>query len=411
MQQFKNINLYGDYQPIISITKGKIVGFEGLARGRYNDKIISPKQLFETARKTKSTIELDRLCREIILNNFVFNKQKNKDPYYLFVNIDSSIIEKVEGSNFLYKQALYAKINPRNIVIEITESETKDIDKLLNFVSIYKKRGFLIALDDVGTGFSNIDRISLLKPDIIKLDRSLISDIDKNRHKQEILKSFVKLANIIGTIVIAEGIETELEAYNSLEFGAHLLQGYYFSIPKKMYQHDFEIINNKIDHISVGFKQYMKNKIIKENLIKTEFENAMIPLRDRLKNYMIDQFNEILDQYIKSEKIKNIECVYILDIFGKQVSDTILRKHPYTSRKKLFFSPAQMGTDHSFKEYYRYLMNSASGKYYSRPYISTATGNVCCTISMMFISNTSQKYVLCVDYKYNNNYYKYPRVL
>ena len=87
----------------------------------------------------------------------------------------------------------------------------------------------LIALDDMGTGYSNLERIASIKPDIIKLDRSLIQDIDREYHKQELFDFFLKLAHKIGVFVVVEGIETEAEALSCLERGADLVQGFYFA--------------------------------------------------------------------------------------------------------------------------------------------------------------------------------------
>ncbi len=69
-------------------------------------------------------------------------------------------------------------VSPNNVIIEIIESRCEDEDALLEFVRFYRKKNFLIALDDVGAGFSNLDRIPLIKPDVIKLDRSLISGVN-----------------------------------------------------------------------------------------------------------------------------------------------------------------------------------------------------------------------------------------
>lgn len=94
------------------------------------------------------------------------------------------------------------------------------------FLCTYKEYGFLIALDDVGTGHSNLDRISLVKPDILKIDRSIIDNIDQRYHNQEVFKSLVNLSKRIGTMVVTEGVERKEEAILAFELGADMLQGY-----------------------------------------------------------------------------------------------------------------------------------------------------------------------------------------
>ena len=95
-----------------------------------------------------------------------------------------------------------------------------------------RQRGFLVVLDDVGAGHSNLDRIPLIRPDIIKIDRSLITGVDADFYKQETFKSLVSLSRRIGALVVAEGIETEREAVAALELGADLLQGYFLGRPQ-----------------------------------------------------------------------------------------------------------------------------------------------------------------------------------
>ena len=94
-----------------------------------------------------------------------------------------------------------------------------------SLVDLLRSRGFLIVLDDVGSGHSNLDRIPFIKPDLLKVDRTLIARIDTDYHKRGTLKSLVDLGRKIGALVVAEGVETEGEAMVALELGADLLQG------------------------------------------------------------------------------------------------------------------------------------------------------------------------------------------
>ena len=165
--------LFALFQPIISVIQGKIIGFEGLIRGScpLTQEIITPLNLFNKAARNDELVELDRMCREKCLEGFQ-EIYKNNNSLYLFMNIDTAIIEETEGSNYIINQIQKYKIPPDNIVIEIIESKIDDVDALSRFVYRHKKEGFLIALDDVGYGFSNLERIIMVKPDIIKIDRS-----------------------------------------------------------------------------------------------------------------------------------------------------------------------------------------------------------------------------------------------
>jgi len=126
------------------------------------------------------------------------------------------------GSGHLLKQVRQFNLNPNNVAIEIIESRVNDTGALNEFISRHREYGFLFALDDIGSGYSNLDRITITEPDLLKIDRSLISQIDINYHKQEVLKSLVNLARRIGALVVAEGVEREedtTDPYISLASG------------------------------------------------------------------------------------------------------------------------------------------------------------------------------------------------
>lgn len=398
--RFDDVHLFPKFQPIVSVTKGKTIGFEGLIRGSVMDGFpVLPQELFDRAQKTCRTLELDRKCRDVILSNFT-SYNEGYEGYYLFVNIDTSILEIAEGSDYLFKQVQSSGIKAENMVIELCESKINDTGKLLRFVSKYKERGFLIALDDLGTGFSNLERIPILKPDIIKLDRSLIHNIEHESYKQECLKSLVRLANNIGAIVVAEGIETEIEAYTALEFGTHLLQGFYFSKPEFLEQKRLNAVEAKIAGISHGFKKYMKQRILEDKNQKKAYENMTGALLEELRTSDASSYDAILGRYMESYGGSRVECTYVLNGSGRQISNTVFSDYTTDNRKKLLFYPASAGTDHSLKEYYFRMANSRMSRYYSEPYISMATGNVCVTLAISFKDGAGVSNILCIDYQY-----------
>ena len=109
-------------------------------------------------------------------------------------------------------------------MIEINETKVQDNAVLKRFTDTYRKYGFMVALDDVGTGSSNMDRILLVKPNIIKVDISLVRNIHNDYFKQGIFKSLVNLCNRIGALVVAEGVESEEEAIQVLRLGGQMIQ-------------------------------------------------------------------------------------------------------------------------------------------------------------------------------------------
>ncbi|MHB8126719.1 MAG: EAL domain-containing protein [Desulfitobacteriaceae bacterium] len=395
----KNKKITVHFQPIVSVTRKTVCGLEGLVRSINTDtnQIISPMTLFNAAQNEGVTVELDRVCREKVLEAFSYLYEYNKDKL-LFLNVDASILDKVGGSNYLINQVNNYKINPSNIVLEINETRVQDNAALKRFVDTYRKFGFLIALDDVGTGFSNMDRILLVKPDIIKIDMSLIRNIYNDYYKQEVFTSLVNLSNKIGTLIIAEGVEIEEEAIQTLRFGGHMIQGYFFSKPKDTYNEPNIFISNRIEILTNSFKEYMNKKIKEERKKNKQFNAIINNVLNELIMVSSQEFDNKLMEYVSVNK--TIECAYILNESGIQNSNTICFLDRSQEQENLIFYSASKGTDHSMKKYYYSLVNGRLNKYITEPYISLATGKLCITFSKIFKNIENKKCILCMDFRF-----------
>jgi EAL domain-containing protein (putative c-di-GMP-specific phosphodiesterase class I) len=125
------------------------------------------------------------------------------------------------------------RLKPSDIVIELSERyPTADPSELLKTLSRLKAEGFLIAIDDLGSGYSGLKLWSELKPDFVKIDRHFIRDIQDDLIKREFLKSVVELANRLGCKLIAEGVETNAELQVASDLGISLVQGFLLGRPK-----------------------------------------------------------------------------------------------------------------------------------------------------------------------------------
>jgi len=383
------------FQPIMSVTGRKILGLEGLIRGIIpgSTQIIPPKLLFDAAAKVGLTTPLDRACRDAVLTAFRDYHQTNRD-LLLFLNLDTAIIDEMGGSNYLWEQVNSSGISPKNIVIEINESKAMDAQGLTQFVTTYKNKGFLIALDDVGAGFSNMDRIAGLKPDIVKIDRSIIADIDRIYHKQEVFKSLVNLTNKIGALIVAEGVETRTEAIQVLKLGGQVIQGFYFAKPSDDFVLKAELIA-KTAVVVDNYKALLLQELEDYNqkcLAYTQTVNGMIKALA-----VVDHPNEFDNQLLQCLILTEaVDCAYVLDESGIQCSDTIGAKN-MGACEKLVFHSAKMGVDHSIKNFYYNLIKRKQDTYISEPYVSMATGNLCITYSRVF-RLAAKKYILCVDF-------------
>jgi EAL domain-containing protein (putative c-di-GMP-specific phosphodiesterase class I) len=385
------------FQPIISINQKGIYGLEGLIRGidKETGELIPPLTLFDAARKTGRKVELDRACREKVLKTYA-TSQKARPDSLLFLNIDSSILDRVAGSNHLINMVNTFEINPSDIVIEINESRVSNNDTLSRFVKTYRDYGFLIALDDVGTGFSSLERISLVKPDIVKVDIALVRNICDDYYVKEVFRSLVNLATRIGALVIAEGIETESQAIQTLELGVRMIQGYFFATPAPIDKLPGNL-NQKINEITRKLQIATSNTLKQEMDRYNKLDVIIDDIIDKVAALTQDSYEETLLKEVHNSS--SIECIYILDEFGIQSGDTIFSRYAMGKKENRLFHPAITGTDHSMKNYYYYLINTDIIKYVTEPYISLATGKLCVTVSKGFQNVSNKKSILCIDLK------------
>ncbi|MBC8236941.1 MAG: EAL domain-containing protein, partial [Helicobacteraceae bacterium] len=219
-------------QAIISIKDKKIFAYEAFTRAYDdNDDLISPLYLFDQARKERLSCELDEYVRELALEKFSPYYHENKE-LLLFLNFEPSIIDNDMYENFIpivYKH----NIATSNIVIEIKEDKIKNTQALKKFISKYKSKGFLIAIDDFGTDYSSFDRLEYIKPDIVKVDRSIIYNIHNNFINSEILSAISNMCHEVGAIVVAEGVENSSEVLSCMKKDIDIFQGYWFAKPSE----------------------------------------------------------------------------------------------------------------------------------------------------------------------------------
>lgn len=238
------------FQPIVSLKNGEILGYEALSRITLEKTEITTDKLFDMAERLGQVWNLEKLCRTKALKAAVDKPRKTK----LFLNVDANVIldqEFVCGftRDFLGKYGLRSK----DIVFELTERSFVD-DKTVfqRGVNHYKEQGYEIAIDDVGSGYSNLNRISCVEPQYIKIDMELIRNIHMSKTKKSMVRIMEHFCREMGCILIAEGIETKEELKTLIELGVPYGQGYFFqkpaeefvSIPKKIKNKIIEMQNN-----------------------------------------------------------------------------------------------------------------------------------------------------------------------
>ncbi|WP_333870983.1 GGDEF domain-containing protein [Desulforamulus putei] len=217
------------YQPIVSLQTGEILGWEALTRGPENSYFLSPAVIFNYAEEAGLLFPLEKVCRELAIKNFDLVDSSKK----LFLNIHPQTINDpqfVKGETI--KMLKDSHLSPHNLVFEITERQgIHDFHQFNKTLAHYRNQGYRVAVDDAGAGFSSLQAIAEVRPEYIKIDHSLVKDINSNRVKQALLETFVTFAQKIGCSIIAEGIETEAELTTLRSIGVHYGQGYFLARP------------------------------------------------------------------------------------------------------------------------------------------------------------------------------------
>ncbi|WNZ86051.1 bifunctional diguanylate cyclase/phosphodiesterase [Pseudomonas sp. P108] len=242
--------LHSLFQPIISLSERRILGYEALTRGPSNSPLHSPIALFAVARQAGRLSELEIACRQSACRRF--NEQQL--PGKLFLNVSpESLLEAAHQPGRTLQLLQDFGIPPSQVVIELTEQTPIDDFQLLQTaLHHYRAMGFSIALDDLGAGYSSLRLWSELRPDYVKIDRHFIDGIHQDALKREFVGSILQIAKASRAQVIAEGIELPEELAVLTEMGVDLVQGYLLGRPQEHPPRDARALMPKHDSSSVA---------------------------------------------------------------------------------------------------------------------------------------------------------------
>ena len=224
----KNIRLYG--QPIIHMETKQIQAWELLTRGPEGTNLEMPLRLFSVAQQTGHLYDL-----EMIVVEKTFEKiTETNCQYVIFMNCTPLTLGNKRFVPDLKKVLQhFPKIDPTKIIIEMTEQETvEDLKRLNENLRELRALGFRIALDDTGAGYSSLHSIGEILPEIIKIDRAVIENIHENPVSESMLMGIMLIADKVGSLVVAEGIEKIQEVNVLSQHKVDFVQGYYYARPQ-----------------------------------------------------------------------------------------------------------------------------------------------------------------------------------
>jgi EAL domain-containing protein (putative c-di-GMP-specific phosphodiesterase class I) len=217
------------FQPIYDLVERKVAALEALTRGPAGSGLEDAESLFSLAERANLVIPLERLCRRRSLEE----AGKAKWQHLVFINLSPAAAQDSEFlEGMLLRDCIELSLDPHRIVIEITERTYAQYQELFSkVIAELRHEGFRVAVDDLGSGYSNLSSLAEIKPEFLKFDHHFTKDIDRHRIKQDLLGAILTFAVNSNTQVIAEGIETEEEFEALRRLGVPLGQGYYLARP------------------------------------------------------------------------------------------------------------------------------------------------------------------------------------
>ena len=281
------------FQPILNIHTGDTFGVEALLRNYQDIGYKTIFELFDDVSRENLLYSFDIALREKAIKKYVnINHYQNLK---LFYNLDNRLFEMPNFESGNTEEIINKyKIFKENIYFEISERhELKHGTHMDALLLHYKDENYSIAVDDFGVGFSGYKLLYDTTPDVIKIDRFFLTNIEKDAKKKLMVRNITHLAIQLGIKIVAEGVETIDELLTCRDIGCHLVQGYLIQYPTK----NTKEILSSYPHIS---------KLVKKNSRSSSVKNQIKANLDRIDALKIDtKMDEILD-YFKHHQNTNI---------------------------------------------------------------------------------------------------------
>lgn len=220
------------YQPIYSATSGEIVSVESLIRWKLDGVFISPAEFIPIAEKTGQIVQLGEFVVATVLNDIAVNPALRNIT--VAINVSPQQLQGRHFLHYLEGQIALHNIQPKQLILELTETAVSENDNTIESLREMRERGFHIAIDDFGTGFSSLSYLANQPADIIKIDRAFTHGVESLGKERELVSMMINMCQQLNKNIVVEGIETKALAQYFSGFGDIKLQGYFFAKPMRL---------------------------------------------------------------------------------------------------------------------------------------------------------------------------------
>ncbi|HEY8974715.1 MAG TPA: EAL domain-containing protein [Burkholderiaceae bacterium] len=390
---YLGFRLASHFQPIFSLTHHRAVGHEALLRPTAigTGAALEPMDLFASADGDEARVALDRAA---LRQHLAAYARRDADEW-LFLNMHPRSLGSPAGTGIRELAAALAEhgLRPGQVVIEVLESTLPDDPDFDHRIDELRELGCLVSLDDFGAGHSNFDRVFRLRPEIVKLDRSVVARAEVDAHARRIASQMVSLLHECGCLVLMEGIETDEGAYTALRCDVDFVQGYHFGRPAAGLAgitglHALRTAWDRFDRQSASDDRQWQAQMAP---YKQSIELASVLLAGGAS------LDEACRRFLS---LPGAEMCYLLDRQGRQVVGNALRAglaHQQIERVERF-GPLQ-DTRHarwSRRAYFRNAEAAPNFAQVTRPYMTLQGSRMCVTVSIQFDMG-GRSLILCGD--------------
>lgn len=388
----QGVSLYSLFQPIVSVAHSRVVGHEALLRGSDSTRgELSPAEVFTKLKDTLSPAALNAICSRIHLETFSLQAREG----WLFLNVAPNAIGDRKQVLRDFEHLISSSgIPPHQIVIEIIETRVRDEGLLAEAVGAFRQIGCLVAIDDFGAGESNFERIWRLRPDLVKIDRAMITEAAESPVVRRILPGLVSLLHEAGCLVVIEGIETERQALIALECDADFVQGFHFAQPSQELPSNEEVkqlFTRLTDELHRGAAERAAMDLDFFRCFTGGLEACMSALEDGAA------FFDACSMFLA---VAGVQRVYLLDETGAQIGDNAESIHRGNLDPRFTPCADTRGANWFRRPYFQRAVRVPGEVQISRPYLSIRDARSCVTMSIAFPIGNDLR-VLCADLDYD----------
>jgi EAL domain-containing protein (putative c-di-GMP-specific phosphodiesterase class I) len=388
------LRLGSHFQPIYSLTHHRVVGHEALLRATdaATGAGVPPLEVFARCTNVEQLVALDRAGRVQHLRAYAGGGPSQ----WLFLNALPASFTAGGGWNAEDSAHDFAAhgVRPEQVVIEVLEASLPDDPGFDRRIGELRELGCLVSLDDFGAGHSNFDRVFRLRPEIVKLDRSVVVRAEVDPHALRIASQMVSLLHECGCLVLMEGIETAEGAYTALRCDVDFVQGYHFGRPAPRLAGPEE----GQAALRAAWDRFDRRSTADDR----EWQQQMASYRQsiELASVLLAGGAELADACARFLAQPGAQMCYLLDQRGRQVVDNVFAPG---------FSDTVLGGEDRFaplhdtrearwsrRPYFRRAARYPQTAQVTRPYLALQGGRMCVTISIQF-ERRGEPLVLCGD--------------